>query len=684
MSYRIAVDIGGTFTDLVYLDERTGDVREEKAHTTPADFGLGVLNVLDKAGLPLDEASYFTHGTTIVINALTERKGAKTALVTTKGFRDVLEIGRANRPDIYNLYYQKPVPFVRRALRFEVDERVNARGEILKPLPEAEVAEVARRCRDAGVEAIAVCFLHSYANPENEKRCEEILKKHLPGIAVTTSSGLIKEWREYERTSTAVLNAYVQPAAKRYLDTLDTRLREKSLGVAPHAMQSNGGTASFPRVKQTPINLVESGPVGGVIGATALGEILGEENIISLDSGGTTAKASLIHKGEVRVTTDYKIEWTPAFAGYPIKVPVVDVVEIGAGGGSIAWIDEVGSLKVGPKSAGADPGPACYGRGGTAPTVTDANVVAGRIDPQRFLGGEFPLDAQKARDAIATIARHFDITLEDAALGVIRLANANMMTAIKLVSLRRGYDPREFTMVAMGGSGPVHAAALARELKIKKTIIPRIPATFSAWGMLLTDLRQDLIETRILPMEHSAIDDINGIFVAMEREAAEVLRGQGVSEDRIVFRRYGDIRYLGQEHAVKTPVPGTLRGPADLDAARASFDDLHELHYTFKLDGAPAEFVNFHLTALGTVPKPQLARMAPAGRLEEAIRGKRLVDFDDSGRLETVVYDRNLLGPGHSLEGPAVVEEGASVTAVFPGQALEVDDYGNLVLTTGV
>lgn len=684
MSYRIAVDIGGTFTDLVYLDEDTGQVREEKAHTTPANFGLGVLNVVSKGEFSLEEVSYFTHGTTIVINALTERKGAKTALVTTKGFRDVLEIGRANRPDIYNLYYKKPVPFVRRALRFEVGERVDSHGEILAALDEAELKEISRKCREKGVEAIGVCFLHSYANPSNEKLCGEILRAELPGVSVTLSHELIKEWREYERTSTTVLNAYVQPAAQRYLDTLEGQLKEKNLRVAPYAMQSNGGTASFPRAKETPINLVESGPVGGVIGASFLGKILGEDNIITLDCGGTTAKASLIHQGEVRVTTDYKIDWTPRFAGYPVKVPVVDVVEIGAGGGSIAWIDNVGALKVGPQSAGADPGPACYGRGGTEPTVTDANVIAGRIDPKRFLGGEFPLDMERAKSAMSTIAEHFAMSVEEAALGVIRLANANMMTALKLVSLRRGYDPRDFTMVAMGGSGPVHAAALANEFKIHKTIIPRIPATFSAWGMLITDLRQDLIETKILPMEEGAIEDIDGIFREMEKDAAAVLKRQGVSEDRIVFRRYGDIRYLGQEHTVKTPVPGAFRKASDLEATRATFDNLHEIHYTFKLDGVPAEFVNFHLTALGTIPKPQLARMQGGARLEDAVRGSRMVDYDDAGRLETVVYDRALLGPGHVLKGPAVVEENASVSVVFPNQALEVDDYGNLVITTGV
>jgi len=680
VSYRIAVDIGGTFTDLVCLDEDKGEVFEEKAHTTPADFAHGVLNVLDKSGYPLDRVSYFTHGTTVVINALTERKGARTALVTTKGFRDVLEIGRANRPDIYNLYYRKPKPFVRRALRFEVPERVDRFGNVLVELDEDAVRQVAARCREEGVEAVAVCFLHSYANADHEKRCREIIQEELPDVSVTISYDLTSEWREYERCSTAALNAYVQPAAKRYLDTLATNLVRKSLGVTPYAMQSNGGTASFGRAKETPINLVESGPVGGVIGASALGDLIGEKNIITLDSGGTTAKSSLISDGKVGVTTQYRIEWSPTSAGYPIKVPVVDVVEIGAGGGSIARIDEVGTLKVGPQSAGADPGPACYGKGGTEPTVTDANVIAGRIDPQRFLGGEFPLDVDKAEEAMSKISEHFGMSNEEAALGVIRLANANMITALKLVSLRRGYDPRDFTMVAIGGSGPVHAAALARELKISKVIVPRMPATFSAWGMLMTDLRQDFIRTSIRSLEGSDPRDLERIYAEMEEEALEVLLQQGVERDRVVFQRNADIRYEGQEHTVKTRVPSTIEDRESLKQIRKAFDDLHELHYSFKLEDASAQLVNFHLTGFGTVPKPSLKRLEAPGSVDDARRGSRTVDFDDLGRVETAVYDRALLGSGAKLSGPAVVEEAASVTVVFPDQTLEVDDYGNLVI----
>lgn len=683
MSLRVAVDIGGTFTDLVCLDEETGRVFDGKAHTTPQNFAEGVLNAIARAGIDLRETAYFVHGTTVVINAVTERTGAKTALVTTRGFRDALEIGRANRPDLYNYFYRKPVPFVPRRLRFEVDERLNYRGEVLKSVREEEVAAVAGKLKEAGVEAVAVCLLHSYANPEHERLVKRILTRELPGVAVTISSDLIREWREYERTSTAVLNAYVQPAAVRYLDSLKGRLKELGLAAEPHAMQSNGGTATFERAKEVPVSLIESGPVGGIIGAAALGRAIGEDNLITLDIGGTTAKTSLINRGEIKITTEYKLEWSPKSAGYPVKVPVVDIIEIGAGGGSIAWIDEVGVLKVGPRSAGASPGPACYGLGGTEPTLTDANLVAGRINPEGFLGGEFVLDPGLAEKALEKIAAHYGIGVEEAALGVIRTANSNMLNALKLVSVRRGYDPRDFTMVVMGGNGGVLGAFLAAELKIKKVVVPNMPGTFSAWGMLMADLRQDFVKTRIMPAAGCGADEINAIYAEMEEEALAVFARQGVPRRDVVFLRTADMRYVGQEHTVRTPVGSGPVAEEDLGAIRCSFDRIHRRQYTFSLDGAPVEFVNFNLTALGTVKKPRLQKLAPGPR-NPAPAGERVVDFDQYGRLNSRVYDRGALGPGSRIAGPAVVEEAKAVTVVCPGQELEVDGYGNLIIYTGV
>ncbi len=675
---RVASDIGGTFTDLVYLDEATGEVGVAKASTTPANFAEGVIETLRKARLPVADTSFFVHGSTIIINALTERKGAKTALITTKGFRDVLEIGRANRPDIYNMYYTKPKPFVPRYLRFEVAERVNYKGEELQPLNPEDVRRAVERCRAEGVEAIAVCFLHSYANPSHEIECGEIINELAPDIPVTLSHQVTKEWREYERTNTVVLNSYVLPIAGRYLDRLERDLASMGMRKVYHVMQSNGGIATFERGKQAPINLVESGPVAGVIGAAVIGELIGERNVISLDIGGTTAKTSLVENGTPKITTEYKIEYRRNFAGYPILAPTVDIVEIGAGGGSIAWMDKAGALRIGPVSAGADPGPACYGWGGTEPTVTDANVVAGRINPDYFLGGEIPLDVEKARKALQPIADAFHISVEQAAMGVIRLADANMVNALKLVSVRRGYDPRDFILVAFGGGGAMHAGALMRELRVKKVIIPVQPAVFSAWGMLMTDLRQDYIRTLITRTDQVRPETLNAIFAEMEAEAAEDLAAQHVSPEDMVFQRFADMRYLGQEHTVKVPLPGGQITAESMPEINERFHQLHEHTYTFRLD-TKVELVNYHLTALGRVKKPVLKPLDGTGTsLEAARKGERRVNFDELGFHQAAIYERDLLPVGVTLRGPLVIEEPASTTVVFPDQQVTKDIYGFL------
>lgn len=682
MSIRAAADIGGTFTDFVCLNESTGEILEEKAHTTPDNFAEGVINAVGKSGIRLHEVSYFVHGTTVVINAVTERSGVPTALVTTRGFRDVLEIGRANRPDMYNYFYQKPVPYVPRKHRYEVTERTSFEGEILTPLNEAELADVARRIREEGIASVAVCFINSYANPLAELTAGRILARELPGAEITLSSGLLKVWREYERTSTTVLNAYVKPSARLYLDTLGDKLKALGLKAEPHAMQSNGGTATFGRVKEVPISLIESGPVGGVIGGAALGKLISEPNIITFDVGGTTAKTSLISRGEVKITTEYRLEWTPLFAGYPVKTPVVDIIEIGAGGGSIAWIDPVGVLKVGPKSAGADPGPACYGRGGTEATLTDANLVTGRIDPENFLGGTFPVDVEKAKNAIRPIADFFKISIEEAAMGIIQTAASNMLNALKLVSVRRGYAPQDFAMLAQGGNGALLSPHLAAELKVKKCIIPNLPGTFSAWGMLMTDLRQDFMQTCIMPLEGADLRRINDIFGEMESQASAVFQKQNTGKDDMLFVRTADIRYVGQEHAVATPMAGgEITGQA-VAQSRQQFDRIHEKKFTFALPEAGAEFVGFNLTAYAVVVKPELKKIGRGGGSGTAVKGERDVLYEGYGKQRCVVYDRAGLGEGDRITGPAIVEESKSVTVLCPGQALTVDAYGNLIIDT--
>jgi len=676
---RVASDIGGTFTDLAYLDEESGEVGTAKVSTTPAAYAKGVVETLRKTELSVPDTSYFVHGSTVIINAITERKGVKTGLITTKGFRDVLEIGRANRPDIYNMYYTKPPPFVPRYLRLEAEERVNYKGEVLTPLNDADVRSAVEKMQAEGVQALAVCLLHAYANPRHELECGEIINEMAPDLPITLSHQITQEWREFERTSTAVLNSYVHPIAQAYLDNLESDLTEMGMeGSALHVMQSNGGSATFAAGKISPINLVESGPVAGVIGAAKIGEIIGEPNVISLDIGGTTAKTSLVEKGNPTITTEYKIEQRRDYAGYPILVPTIDIVEIGAGGGSIAWVDKAGALQVGPVSAGADPGPACYGWGGDQPTVTDASVVAGRINPEYFLGGEIPLDTKKAEDALKPIADAFKMNLEQAAMGVIRIADSNMINAIKLVSVRRGYDPRDFVLIAFGGGGPMHAGALMRELRCKEVIIPTEPAVFSAWGMLMTDVRRDYIRTLITRTDKVNPKDLDGIYSEMEKQATNELAAEGVRKGDLDIERFADMRYLGQEHTVKVPLPSEKVTENTLPGINDRFHTLHEQTYTFRLE-TPIELVNYHITAFGRVKKPEIRELnGREGKIDEARKATRRVNFDELGFHEADIYERDSIPVGEPIRGPAVIEEPAATTVVFPDQQLTRDKYGFL------
>jgi N-methylhydantoinase A len=594
----------------------------------------------------------------------------------------VLEIQRANRPDLYNLTYAKPKPFVPRRLRLEVTERMSYTGEVLALLDEESVRASVATAKRLGAEAVAICFLHSYANDAHERRTAEIVREEWPEVAVTASHELTTEWREFDRTSTAVLDAYVKPTAAAYLHQLGSLLSEAGIpDEASYAMQSNGGVSRFERARRTPINLIESGPVGGVIGAAAIGQLLGEENLITLDIGGTTAKASLVERGTLRLTGDYHIERTPTSAGYPVKVPVVDIVEIGAGGGSIAWLDPAGALRVGPQSAGADPGPASYGWGGTEPTLTDANVIAGRINPSYFLGGQIELDVERARDALRPLAEQLDVSVEEAALGVIRIANANMIHLLKLVSVRRGRDPRDFAIVAFGGGGSMHATALARELQVPRVIVPPAPGHFSAWGMLMSDLRHDLVQTHFAREADADLGELTGVWRELEERLRTAFAEESVGSERLAFERSADMRYAGQEHTVNVPIPGGELGEAEREEIARRFHELHEQLYTFR-QASPIEFVNFRLTGFGTVPKPELRAIASNGDAQAAFKGIRDVDFDELGRHESRIFERALLGAGAELEGPAVVEEPAASTVVFPGQRLRVDELGNLIVET--
>lgn len=679
---RIATDIGGTFTDIVYIAE-DGQIGVEKAHTTPPNFEKGVIDVIEKSNISKQAVKSLNHGTTVIINALTERKGAKTGLITTKGFRDMLEIARGNRPDLFNLMYKKPEVFVPRYLRQEVEERINYQGEVITPLSREDVKACVEYFKKEKVEAIAVAYLHSYKNNQHEKETVELIKELWPEVYITGSYEVSKEFREYERTSTTVLNSYVKPVAAQYINKLYNQLDAINVRCPKYIMQSNGGTTTFEKAKDTPINMIESGPVAGIFGAAMLGKLLGEEQVIGFDIGGTTAKCSLIDGGEVKVTTDHKIEKSNITAGYPVKVPVVDIVEIGNGGGSIAWIDSGGSLKVGPQSAGALPGPIAYGLGGTEPTTTDANLIVGRLSPENF---DMPVDMDAVRNVVdEKFAKKLNTTVEEAALGIIRIANSNMLNALKLISVRKGYDPRDFALVAFGGGGPMHAAPLAKELGIKKVIIPVAASVFSAWGMLMTDLRQDDIQTFNIRLDNIDYDLINNQWSEMQEMAVKEYREKGIAEDNIVFVRNVDMRYWGQEHTIKVQISCDDINENNIDDIIERFHQEHEKNYNFRIDESLIEIVNLHLTTFGKVKKTELKELeVTSSKPEEALKEVRDVIFENTGKVKTNVYYRNQLSPGMKIYGPAIIEEVTTSTIVYPNMILDIDKYGNLIINTEV
>ncbi len=683
---RVATDVGGTFTDLVCfeIDPETGEPRivTAKSDTTPPDFEKGVLNVLDKAGIDPRDVRFMAHGTTVVINALTERKGVKVGLITTEGFRDTLEIARGNRPDFFNLHYEKPKPFVPRHLRRELPGRISYKGEELKPLDLSGLPAILDDFRSEGVEAVAICFLHSYADTAHEKAALEEVRRLWPGVSVVSSHQITREWREYERTSTAVLSAYVQPTAERYLSRLHNGLKEKGLPGSPYIMQSNCGVDSLESVSKIPITMVESGPASGFWGAAELGKLIGEPNVLALDIGGTTAKCSLIEDGQVRIMTDYWIERDRTSAGYPIMVPVVDLVEIGNGGGSIAWVDDFGKLHVGPQSAGAMPGPAAYGRGGTEATTTDANLWLGRINRDYFCGGEVVADMEAARKAIEAVGEKLGIDADEAARGIIRIANNNMVNALKLVSLNRGHDPRDFTLVAFGGGGAMHAVALAGELGVRKVVIPTGASVFSAWGMMMSDLRRDYFVTRLVDLKPGAAAGIEALFAETEEQARRQFAAEGVDPADVKFLRYGKFRYQNQEHTTEVLIEGAV-GDGRLAEIAAAFHETYEREYTYRLD-APVEMVGIHLVASAEVGKLTVSERKPTGTpAEAALKGERDVDYALEGVHRARIYDGTKLEPGMEFSGPAVVEDPGTTVVVHPGNRVRIDGYGNIHIALG-
>lgn len=681
---RVAVDIGGTFTDVVVFDEGRGDLSLAKTLSTPAELARGVLDGLTKAAVRFAEAETLIHGSTVVVNAVIERKGAKTALVTTKGFRDVYEIGRINRPESFNPRFRKHRPLVLREDIFEVTERRLADGSVRTPFDENEAREVARIIKEEGFEAVAVLFLHSYRAPEHELRMREILLESDPKLFVSLSHELSREYREYERTSTVAANAYVGPKVSQYLGDLERRLKHNKFTGNLMIMQSNGGLSDVEMARHQCIQMMESGPAGGVVGTMTLCEALDLDAAIAFDMGGTTAKACVIRRGEPSLSPDYFIGGYNE--GLAIRIPVLDIVEVGTGGGSIAFLDEGGGLHVGPRSAGAEPGPACYDRGGTEPTVTDANVVLGRLSPERFLGGEMCLDRRAAEVALQEkLARPLNVTLERAAAGMLQVATAAMANAVRHVTLERGLDPRDFTLVAYGGGGPLHSASVAKELSIGKIVIPNAPGHFSALGMLMADLRRDYVQTLFERLDDLAMSELEAQFKALEDEGRKALLDSGIALDRIAFERAADMRYVGQEHAVAVGMPADVGDEAARAEVKRRFDEAHNLRYSHSAPEESADIVSLRVSAIGRLTKPVFPQI-PKGDAtppKAARRGERLVNFDAAGTLSAPVYDRARLLQGNVIPGPAIIEEIASTTVVEPGDLVTVNQYGHLLMELG-
>ncbi|WP_371171641.1 hydantoinase/oxoprolinase family protein [Aliiroseovarius sp. 2305UL8-7] len=677
---RLATDVGGTFTDLLGYDEKSGRIYSAKSLTTTDDQSRGVLDTIALAqnddGLQTDRVGFFVHGGTTVINAITERKGVKTALVTTRGFRDVLEIARGNRPDLYNLQFHSPKPYVERALRFEVSERINARGEVEEAISHEDIAAIAEKLRTEQVEAVAILFLNSYANPEHEAECGRALGEVLDGVTICCSHEVSGLWREYERSNTVALNAYVKPIIARYFAKLETKLIDVAVKCAHYAMLSNGGVASFAQAAESPLNLVESGPSGGIAGAARVGEILNEPNILAFDVGGTTAKCSVIVDGKPRVFSDYRMEWSRTSPGYPVQVPVVDIVEIGAGGGSIARVDAFGALTVGPDSAGSDPGPVCYGRGGTEPTVTDAKLLTGVIDPDNFATGQFDLDLESARAAMGRLGEKLGMDADQAALAVVELAEANMINALKLVTIQRGHDPRDFTLVVTGGGGPLFAASLGRELNAKRVVIPPHAGIFSAWGMLAARPRADMRKTWFRELNDAVISPLQTEIEGLRRDAVEYF-GVARAEDLNCSVSL-QMRYRGQEHSVSTHVDDVT----DAHAIAKTFHAAHKTAYSFELPETAVEITGVHVTAEMESPVISFQTIASEELTKEKAKrgGREVLQNKTLGWTPCTTYDREALPSDEILKGPVLVEEPTTTTLVLSGQQVSRDAHGLLII----
>ena len=673
MGLLVGIDVGGTFTDFVAYDRDSRRMEAWKVLSVPTDPVVGILNGLNAHPAGKSAVEHIRLGTTVATNAILERKGATVAYITTRGFRDVIFIQRGNRRFHYDMSWVKPKPLAKRRHCFELDERVDAHGVVLKELDETEVARVAELiAADPAIEAVAVCLLFSYINPAHEIRVKQLLSEKLPGMPISISYDVLPKWKEYERASTTLADAYLKPVVSRQMRAMRSRLDEDGVTAPTVVIKSNGGQMTLDGAADSPVHLVVSGPTGGVLASCQVAKATGIDHMVTIDIGGTSTDVSTIIDGSERLTTGFEIEW-----GVPVQIPIIDIRTIGAGGGSIAWIDKGGMLRVGPQSAGANPGPASYGKG-EVPTVTDANLVLGRIDPDNFLGGKMTLDKARAERAIATVAEPLGFSVRECALSIVRIANSNMVGALRSVLIEAGLDPRDFTLSAFGGAGPVHVGELMIEMGIPRGIVPNNPGQFSASGFIMSQARVDRQRTTQLTSYRFDRGRAAEVIASLVEEAVRQLREQGF-EDEVKLTKQLEMRYLGQNYELELSVSDRMfSSDEDEEVLWAAFHDAHKSRFGFSTPGEIIEIVNFKVTAVADSPIPDLPRIEKAGAPPEALR-HRTVTFRQ-GDIDVPVYDRDALRAGHAMTGPLLVEESASVTVICPGQTLSVDDYGHLLI----
>lgn len=681
VSWRVGVDTGGTFTDVCLYDEDTQRILVGKVSSTPHDPGAavreGVSKFLDEqADAALGDVSYFAHGTTVATNALLQERGVRTGLITTRGFRDLLELERQRRPKLYDLQARKSAPLASRDLRLEVTERVDHRGEISVPLDEDEVRAHAAKLRDSGVQAVSVCLLYSFLNPSHEKRIGDILTEELPGVYLSISHEVLPEFREFERLSTVVINSYIGPVMEGYLSRLRGGLADDGLAVVPKVTQSNGGIMSFQTAERFPVRTVLSGPSTGVVGAARLSSQSGVDDIITFDMGGTSSDVALVRGARPTSATGMELD------GRPVRAPMLDINTVGAGGGSIAWVDEGGHLKVGPQSAGADPGPACYGRGTVEPTVTDANVVLGILNQEHLLAGTMPIDASLSYAAVGRLAERLGLSVVDAAQGIISVVTANMARAIRVISVQKGYNPADYALVSFGGAGPLHSGRLAKELGMTRTIIPQRPGALSALGMLMTDLRADFTRSAVSTLTHETLSRLGQHIDGLRDEALAWFQEEAIAPDARTLEILLDLRYSGQNYELTVPVPDTALDRAWLTTVTERFHEAHLRRYGYTNPEATIEVATYRVGAIGTVPAAAFPSEAKAGPdASSSIIGTRSVFLPEAGdRIDCPLYARDLLRPGNVVEGPAVIEQYDTTSFILPGETARVDDY-RLILT---